>query len=132
MGTVSDVIEWSEDDVECSINHWFYSTRDDDGPDSKVRTESGNGNGGGHVNAFMGPQSLLETSHNIAAIEYKKGYVMRKCCYDSNNKKSKYSQVQFGVVMVHQTAVFYVCYAFRLKTWLHTLTFIITKENRNC
>lgn len=33
---------------------------------------------------------LLDPTLNTAAIEYKKGYVMRKCCFDSNNKKSKY------------------------------------------
>lgn len=33
--------------------------------------------------------SLLDTPPNVAAIEHKKGYMMRKCCYESNYKKSK-------------------------------------------
>lgn len=34
---------------------------------------------------------LMESAQNTAtAIEYKKGYVMRKCCYDANYKKSQY------------------------------------------
>lgn len=31
----------------------------------------------------------LDTPQNVAAIEHKKGYMMRKCCYESNYKKSK-------------------------------------------
>lgn len=38
---------------------------------------------GGQQNPFLG---LPDTN---SAIEYKKGYVMRKCCYDANYKKSK-------------------------------------------
>jgi hypothetical protein len=37
----------------------------------------------------VGPNPFLDIPQNIAAVEYKKGYVMRKCCYDQNNKKSK-------------------------------------------
>lgn len=33
--------------------------------------------------------SLLETPPHLAAVEHKKGYMMRKCCYESNYKKSK-------------------------------------------
>lgn len=43
----------------------------------------GNATGGGFLNPF------LDVPDNVAAIEYKKGYVMRKCCFDANNKKSK-------------------------------------------
>lgn len=32
----------------------------------------------------------LETPQNAAAIEHKKGYMMRKCCYESNYKKSEF------------------------------------------
>lgn len=31
----------------------------------------------------------LDTPQNVVAIEHKKGYMMRKCCYESNYKKSK-------------------------------------------
>jgi len=37
----------------------------------------------------VGPNPFLEIPQNIQAVEYKKGYVMRKCCVDPNNKKSK-------------------------------------------
>lgn len=57
---------------------------DDDSPDQKSRSD-GNSIQGPPV----GPNPFLETPQNAAAIEYKKGYVMRKCCYDSNNKKSE-------------------------------------------
>lgn len=74
--------------------------RDDDGIDPKSRADNGNGGGGngGSGGGAGGTQtagtlssanSLLDSSQTIAAIEYKKGYVMRKCCYDANNKKSK-------------------------------------------
>lgn len=33
--------------------------------------------------------SLLDTPQNVAAIEHKKGYMMRKCCYETNYKKSE-------------------------------------------
>lgn len=38
----------------------------------------------------IGLNPFLETPLNAAAIEYKKGYVMRKCCFDSNYKKSEF------------------------------------------
>lgn len=63
----------------CSSN---YS--DEDVTDQKLRGDNGTqamANGAG---------SFLDTPQNAAAIEYKKGYVMRKCCYDSNNKKSEF------------------------------------------
>lgn len=43
--------------------------------------------------------SLLDTPQNVAAIEHKKGYMMRKCCYESNYKKSKLKSIsnnEFG------------------------------------
>lgn len=43
----------------------------------------------------MDPNPLLETPPNAAAIEYKKGYVMRKCCFDANNKKSKWTLLKY-------------------------------------
>lgn len=40
----------------------------------------------------------MDSAQNAAAaIEYKKGYVMRKCCYDANYKKSEY--IPFGSQM---------------------------------
>lgn len=43
---------------------------------------------GSYANQAIGNNPFLDAPQNPAAIEYKKGYVMRKCCYDSNNKKS--------------------------------------------
>lgn len=47
-----------------------------------------------HEGSLQGPpvgnNPFLDIPQNIATVEYKKGYVMRKCCYDSNNKKSEY------------------------------------------
>lgn len=37
----------------------------------------------------VGANPFLEISQNIPTVEYKKGYVMRKCCVDPNNKKSE-------------------------------------------
>lgn len=37
----------------------------------------------------IGTNPFLDAPQSAAAIEYKKGYVMRKCCFDSNYKKSK-------------------------------------------
>ncbi|XP_058443579.1 PH and SEC7 domain-containing protein isoform X3 [Malaya genurostris] len=71
---------------------------DDDSPDQQKlgpgRTEGGNlggnggnGNGGNMQGCPVGMNPFLDPPQP-AAIEYKKGYVMRKCCYDTNNKKS--------------------------------------------
>lgn len=38
----------------------------------------------------MGQNPFLDIPEAANAIEYKKGYVMRKCCYDVNYKKSKF------------------------------------------
>lgn len=42
-----------------------------------------------HNNMTSNP--FLEIPNTTNAIEYKKGYVMRKCCYEVNAKKSEYS-----------------------------------------
>ncbi|XP_037027767.1 PH and SEC7 domain-containing protein-like isoform X4 [Bradysia coprophila] len=68
-------------------NHRLEWALDDDSPEQKSRTD-GNSIQGPPV----GPNPFLETPLNAAAIEYKKGYVMRKCCYDSNNKKTPFGK----------------------------------------
>lgn len=66
-----------------NLTNFLTFIRDDDYNEQKIRGE----------NSIQGQQigsnPFLETPLNAAAIEYKKGYVMRKCCYDANNKKSK-------------------------------------------
>lgn len=34
-------------------------------------------------------------STGISVIDYKKGYVLRKCCYEANGKRSKYISAKF-------------------------------------
>ncbi|XP_065081877.1 PH and SEC7 domain-containing protein isoform X2 [Ochlerotatus camptorhynchus] len=69
---------------------------DDDSPDQQKLGGGRNdgtmgGNGGGTGGSLqgppVGPNPFLDPPQP-AAIEYKKGYVMRKCCYDTNYKKS--------------------------------------------
>lgn len=57
--------------------------------DSGDMNQKGNRNEGSLQGPPVGVNPFLEIPQNISTVEYKKGYVMRKCCYDSNNKKSK-------------------------------------------
>lgn len=34
---------------------------------------------------------FLDVPNSSNAVEYKKGYVMRKCCYEANAKRSEYT-----------------------------------------
>lgn len=49
------------------------------------------GAGGGAQGAGPGggTNPFLDVPDQARAVEYKKGYVMRKCCVDANGKKSK-------------------------------------------
>lgn len=69
----------------------YFSFRDDESPVDPQKSINKNENS--LQGPPVGPNPFLEITNtqNIAAIEYKKGYVMRKCCYDSNFKKSKFS-----------------------------------------
>lgn len=51
------------------------------------------GTGGSLQGPPVGPNPFLDPPQP-AAIEYKKGYVMRKCCYETNYKKSKSQECQ--------------------------------------
>lgn len=37
----------------------------------------------------------LDTPSTANAVEYKKGYVMRKCCYEANAKRSEYQKMSW-------------------------------------
>lgn len=37
----------------------------------------------------VGGNPFLEVPSSVNAVEYKKGYVMRKCCYEANAKRSE-------------------------------------------
>ena len=50
---------------------------------SDIGTSSGSNNSDTHVNPF------LELPNASTAVDFKKGYVMRKCCVDPNGKKTK-------------------------------------------
>lgn len=78
----------------------FLNYSDDDSVDTN---QKGNRNeGGGSGSSLQGPpvgaNPFLDIPQNITTVEYKKGYVMRKCCFDSNNKKSKLKK--FNLVRV--------------------------------
>lgn len=44
--------------------------------------------------AFVG-NPFLEIPYTANTVEYKKGYVMRKCCFDSNAKRSELENYNF-------------------------------------
>lgn len=48
--------------------------------------------------AIMGGNPFLDIPNSANTIEYKKGYVMRKCCYDSNAKRSEYLKLECIIV----------------------------------
>lgn len=73
----------------------FY--RDEDSPGQKSIGD----------NSIQGPtiglNPFLDTPSNAAAIEYKKGYVMRKCCFDSNYKKSEFCLLHIDMIKTTTT-----------------------------
>ena len=66
---------------------WFFNFayRDSDG-DGEVT--SGNKSGSGEAEMTVGSNPFL-TPPSGNGVQYKKGYIMRKCCTDPNGKKSK-------------------------------------------
>lgn len=84
MGTVGFFLKFTCNCCKC-LNVYFefdlYS--DDDLPDQKSKGDNS------IQGSYVGSNPFLDTPQNAAAIEYKKGYVMRKCCFDSNYKKSE-------------------------------------------
>lgn len=70
--------------------------RDDDSPEINQKTSRHEGSLQGPA---IGANPFLDIPQNITAVEYKKGYVMRKCCFDSNNKKSEYIFKILNVVL---------------------------------
>lgn len=63
----------------------FLCSDDDSGDMSQKQ----NRNDGSLPGPPVGPNPFIDIQ-NVPAVEYKKGYVMRKCCYDQNNKKSEW------------------------------------------
>lgn len=80
MGVVS-----ATEHLACSpsIFNCFSFLRDDESPEAKSKTDNS-------IQGMpIGLNPFLDTPQSAAATEHKKGYVMRKCCYDSNYKKSE-------------------------------------------
>ncbi|CAB3239080.1 unnamed protein product [Arctia plantaginis] len=48
--------------------------------------------GGGESRAAVGSNPFLDVPDQSRAVEYKKGYVMRKCCVDPNGKKTPFGR----------------------------------------
>lgn len=64
--------------------YWFYY-RDEDGEEMNGQMPLK-----GPEQMTLGANPFLDVPVSTNAIEYKKGYVMRKCCYEANAKKSEY------------------------------------------
>lgn len=82
----------------CFINFiilcvFFFYFSDDDYVDQKQDGENSN---------QRAQAASLETPQHAAAIEHKKGYMMRKCCYESNYKKSGF---HFGVYFIGSNCI---------------------------
>ncbi|KAG5673987.1 hypothetical protein PVAND_003983 [Polypedilum vanderplanki] len=63
---------------------------DDEPTDANQKTNRQEGNS--LTGPPVGNNPFLDISQNVATVEYKKGYVMRKCCFDSNNKKTPFGK----------------------------------------
>lgn len=46
----------------------------------------------------LGGNPFLEVPSVANAVEYKKGYVMRKCCYEANAKRSEFLSLSLLVI----------------------------------
>ncbi|XP_055593560.1 PH and SEC7 domain-containing protein isoform X2 [Uranotaenia lowii] len=62
------------------------------GPGGRQDGSMGGGNGGGMMQGPPAGQNPFLDQPQPAAIEYKKGYVMRKCCYETNYKKTPFGK----------------------------------------
>lgn len=71
---------------------------DDDSVDTNQKN-AGRNNESSLQGPPVGANPFLDIPQNITTVEYKKGYVMRKCCYDSNNKKSELIYVTLNNVV---------------------------------
>lgn len=65
----------------------FVIRRDEEGDETATQVIQ---QGDGPAIAGTG-NPFLDVPNVTGATEFKKGYVMRKCCYDSNGKKSTYN-----------------------------------------
>lgn len=93
MGDVSTVCLFFLDDEKMIRPVWawteiliagflVYFHRDDDNGEALLQSNHQDGSTISVSNPF------LEIPNMSGATEFKKGYVMRKCCYDANGKKS--------------------------------------------
>ncbi|XP_052873113.1 PH and SEC7 domain-containing protein [Anopheles cruzii] len=57
------------------------------------------GGGGGSLQGpAIGSNSFFDTPSMMAAVEYKKGYIMRKCCSEANNKRTPFGRRSWKMV----------------------------------
>ena len=92
MGTVRTILSWLQSQGPQLKIFFFFSLSsikfsDDDSGDMSQKQ---NRNESSLPGPPVGPNPFLDIPQNVPTVEYKKGYVMRKCCVDSNNKKSKF------------------------------------------
>lgn len=69
--------------------------RDDDQEDGVGQMQKGG------EQASIGGNPFLDVPSLTNATEYKKGYVMRKCCYETNAKRSEFllvGRIRFSLV----------------------------------
>lgn len=64
---------------------------------------------------------FLDIPNTTNAIEYKKGYVMRKCCYEANAKRSEY--FQFNLAWNCSTRSFFKEFSFNFNCLFYTCLF---------
>ncbi|XP_055851059.1 PH and SEC7 domain-containing protein isoform X2 [Episyrphus balteatus] len=79
-----DVLKYLYQAIKSQPLEWAL---DDESPDQQ-KQRNDNNMGAGQI----GQNPFLDIPEPSAAIEYKKGYVMRKCCYESNYKKTPFGK----------------------------------------
>ncbi|CAH0605551.1 unnamed protein product [Chrysodeixis includens] len=60
--------------------------------DTDAAAAAGGAAGGGEARGAVGSNPFLDVPDQSRAVEYKKGYVMRKCCVDANGKKTPFGR----------------------------------------
>ncbi|KAL5283724.1 efa-6 family protein [Megaselia abdita] len=79
-----DVLKYLYQAIKSHPLEWAL---DDEPSDANARPSDN-----GILNQALGSNPFLDTPLSAAAIEYKKGYVMRKCCFDANYKKTPFGK----------------------------------------
>lgn len=83
----------------------FLNVRDEEGDECAVQAQTKQT----ELQNNLTTNPFLDVPNSASAIEYKKGYVMRKCCYEANAKKSEY----FKVLIIY-LCFFYYAHIFKI------------------